>query len=78
MTITSPSEIVEQELVDYLSDLFSTAFKKAPFEVLCALLRVSGLQDADWDPFEESVGAFAGFNALLRLDEHLRTQACLP
>lgn len=75
MTITSPSEIVKQELVDYLSDLFSTAFKKAPFEVLCALLRVSGMQDADWDPFEESVGAFADFNALLRLDEQALSKA---
>jgi hypothetical protein len=62
-------EVSEQELVDYLSDLFWAAFRTAPFDVICAVLRVSGMQDADWDPFEESVEAFEDYNALLRLDE---------
>jgi hypothetical protein len=68
-------EVTEQELVDFLSDLFWDAFKKAPFEVLCAVLRVSGMQDAGWDPFEESVEAFEDFNALLRLDEETLSKA---
>lgn len=62
-------ELPEQELVDYFSDLFWKAFRVAPFEVLCAVLRVSGMQDADWDPFEESKDAFEDYNGLLRLDE---------
>lgn len=64
-------EIQEQEVVDYLSDLFWKAFKAAPFEVLCAVLRVDGMQDKDWDPFEESKLAFEDYNALLRLDDNL-------
>ena len=62
-------ELTEQEIVDFLSDLFWAAYRKAPFEVLCAVLRVSGMQDADWDPFEESKAAFEDYNALLRLDK---------
>lgn len=68
MAIASPRELREQEVVDFLSDLFWTAFRTAPFEVLCAVLRVSGMQDADWDPFEESKAAFEDYNALLRLN----------
>lgn len=62
-------ELTEQELLDFFSDLFWKAFRAAPFEVLCAVLRVSGVQDADWDPFEESKEAFEDYNSLLRLDE---------
>ncbi len=69
MPVPQPRDLVEQELVDFLSDLFWSAFRKAPFEVLCAVLRVSGMQDADWDPFEESKSAFEDYNALLRLDD---------
>lgn len=75
MTKLPLREITEQELVDYLSDLFWNAFKKAPFEVICAVLRVSGMQDADWDPFEESLEAFEDYNVLLRLDESLLSKA---
>lgn len=62
-------EVQQQELVDWLSDLFWQAFRTAPFEVLCCVLRVSGMQDADWDPFEESKDSFDDFNGLLRLEE---------
>jgi hypothetical protein len=75
MPATQPRELTEQELVDFLSDLFWGAFRKAPFEVLCAVLRVSGMQDADWDPFEESKAAFDDYNALLRLDAATLSQA---
>ena len=68
-------ELTEQELVDFLSGLFWGAFRKAPFEVLCAVLRVTGMQDADWDPFEESKAAFEDYNALLRLDEATLSKA---
>lgn len=69
-------EVTQQELVDYLSDLFWSAFRKAPFEVLCAVLRVTGMQDADWDPFEESKAGFEDYNALLRLDVNTLSQTC--
>ena len=69
MSLPSLRGLGEQELVDYLSDLFWNAFKVAPFEVLCASLRVSGMQDGNWDPFEESQKAFEDYNALLRLDQ---------
>ena len=62
-------EIPEQEIFDFLNDFFWSAFHKNPFAVICAVLRVSGMQDADWDTFEESKEAFEDFNALLRLDE---------
>jgi hypothetical protein len=75
MPIAPLREVSEQELVDFLSDLFWSAFRKAPFEVLCAVLRVSGMEDADWDPFEESKAAFEDYNALLRLDEAMPSQA---
>ncbi|MEK6211057.1 MAG: hypothetical protein AABM64_11935 [Pseudomonadota bacterium] len=75
MTVAPLSEISEQELVDFLSDLFWNAFRAAPFEVLCAVLRVSGMQDADWDPFEESKAAFEDYNALLRVDESTLSKA---
>ncbi len=68
-------ELTEQEIVDYLSDLFWKAFQKSPFEVLCAVLRVSGMQDANWDPFEEAQAAFEDYNALLRLDEATLSKA---
>lgn len=75
MQSTSLRELQEQELVDALSELFWAAFRAAPFEVLCAVLRVSGMQDADWDPFEESKEAFEDFNGLLRLEEEKLSSA---
>jgi hypothetical protein len=75
MPIAKLRELTEQELVDFLSDLFWSAFRAAPFEVLCAVLRVSGMQDADWDPFEESQSAFEDYNALLRLDSDVLSPA---
>lgn len=74
MSAAGIRELTEQEIVDFLSDLFWSAFRKGPFEVLCAVLRVSGMQDADWDPFEESKVAFEDYNALLRLDEPTLSQ----
>lgn len=68
-------ELTEQEIIDFLSDLFWAAYRKRPFEVLCAVLRVSGMQDADWDPFEESKDAFEDYNALLRLEESKLSKA---
>ena len=48
----------------YFDNLFSRAFRKAPFAALCTLLRVDGM--TSWDPFEESRAAFDDYNWMLR------------
>jgi hypothetical protein len=42
--------------------MWTDAFKARPFDAVCTLLRVAGLQDAGWDPFEESEAAFKDYN----------------
>jgi hypothetical protein len=54
-----------QKYLDYLNSVFWKAFEKLPFDTLCTVLRVGGLQDANWDPFEESIKALKDFNKLL-------------
>ena len=68
-------EVPKQEVLDFLSSLFWAAYEKAPFEVLCSVLRVSGMQDADWDPFEASKESFEDYNMLLRLDESILSKS---
>lgn len=53
------------EIIAYLDTIFHKAMKKAPFDVLCTVLRVSGMHDAGWDPFEESTQASDDLNWLL-------------
>jgi hypothetical protein len=48
-----------------LGSLFSAALSAAPFDALCTLLRVGGMADANWDPFEESRAAFEDYNWML-------------
>ena len=59
-------EISVEEYADCLQDLYLRAFKKSPFDTICTVLRVTGCQDADWDPFEESKEEFEDFNQVLR------------
>jgi len=76
MAGTPAIRVAEEEYGQYLNDLFWRAFEKSPFDVLCTVLRVGGLQDADWDPFEEVKGAFADFNWYLNAkDEKLSAKA---
>jgi len=49
-----------------LSGLYSAALEAAPFHTVCSLLRVGGLENANWDPFEESRLAFDDFNWILK------------
>jgi hypothetical protein len=49
-----------------LVQLFREAFKAAPFDFVCTLLRVGGYEMADWDPFEESRNALADYDWLLQ------------
>ena len=43
------------ELQKLIFNLFERARKKEPFHTACAVLRVDGLSDANWDPFEASI-----------------------
>jgi len=62
----------EAEFKKYIDNLFSRAFKSSPFDALCTILRVKGLSDSNWDPFEESLDAFDDFNWFLKrsIKEH--------
>lgn len=62
------SEDVKKE-IDIRSDyfpifnkIFFQACEISPFDSLCSILRVGGMSDANWDPFEESRKAFDDFN----------------
>jgi hypothetical protein len=56
--------------------LFERAFETNPFEALCSVLRVGGMSDEGWDPFEESRKAFDDFNWLLDKSITERNGAC--
>lgn len=69
------SEDIRQRYTQLLDNLFSAAFSASPFDALCTILRVGGMADANWDPFEESRIAFDDFNwmmgkAISERDEH--------
>jgi len=65
--------IKRNEYAEYLFNLFMKAFQKAPFEIICTLLRVSGIADKQWDPFEEGLIAFKDYNWLLKKSKHSPT-----
>ena len=56
-TIMTKIRVTDEECADCFEKLWRGAFERRPFDVLCALLRVSGLQDADWDPFAHKSAA---------------------
>lgn len=62
-----------QELHNKVSQLFenlvSTAWEKASDEVLYTMVRVSGMSDTDWDPFDEAIRAFADYKDLIQIAE---------
>lgn len=62
-------KITEQEAADCIEGLWREALSLSAFDTVCALLRVSGLQDAGWDPFEESQAAFEDFNWHLQAED---------
>ena len=61
--------ITDQETADCIEALWRDAFQRRPFDTICTLLRVAGLQDAGWDPFEESTAAFEDFNWHLKAED---------
>jgi hypothetical protein len=54
--------ITDQECADCFEGLWKGAFEHRPFDAICTLLGVAGMQDAGWDPFEESEQAFKDYN----------------
>jgi hypothetical protein len=50
------------EFIKIIHQLFMKAFEVNQFDALCSLLRVGGMADANWDPFEESRTAFDDYN----------------
>ena len=54
--------LTDQECATCFDNLWQGAFKARPFDAICTLLRVAGLEDAGWDPFEESQEAMKDYN----------------
>lgn len=50
---------------DLLESLLRSAMASAPFDVVCTLLRVGGMEGANWDPLGESRAAFEDYNWIL-------------
>jgi hypothetical protein len=65
MTEAEISDGARQKYALVLDSLLDKAFSTSPFEALCTLLRVGGMADANWDPFEESRAAFDDYNWIL-------------
>ena len=61
--------ISDQQVTDCIHAMWNDAFEQRPFDAVCTLLRVDGLQDAGWDPFAESVEAFEDFNWHLKAED---------
>lgn len=66
----------KSELISYVDSLFTRAYESSPFDFLCTILRVHGLSDANWDPFEESLDAFEDFNWLMGKSNEERDHRC--
>jgi hypothetical protein len=58
----SDTRLTDQECADCFHALWKGAIEARPFDSICAMVRVSGMQDAGWDPFEESEKAFQDYN----------------
>lgn len=67
------------DFIRYFDSLFDRAWKSSGLDALFTILRVDGLSDANWDPYEESDRAITDFNWILqktseeqKRDSHLR------
>ena len=54
--------ITDQECANCFEGLWQRAFEARAFDAICTLLRVAGLEDAGWDPFEETQAAMTDYN----------------
>lgn len=66
----------ENKYFRILNTLFYKALEKMPFDTLCTVLRVGGVSDANWDPFEESRDALDDFNWILEISGKERSERC--
>lgn len=55
----------KKEYYECINELYSKAFKNMPFDFICSLLRVSGLQYGHWDPLEELYRAKSDYDGIL-------------
>jgi len=62
-------KITDQEAADCIQALWTDAMKISSFDVVCTLLRVDGMQDPGWDPFEETKEALKDFNWYLKVED---------
>lgn len=61
-------EVIKPRYVELIcNELFHQALQKSPFDVLCTVLRVGGMEDKNWDPFEEVTQSFEDLNWLRRV-----------
>jgi hypothetical protein len=54
------------EYYEYLKSLFCKARDNGGIQFIFTLLRVSGIQDGGWDPFEEARESLLEFSKILR------------
>jgi len=64
------------EFERYIEKLLRNAFRTRPFDTLCTVLRVKGMSDANWDPFEESLDAFIDFDWLIKKSQEEKEERC--
>ena len=62
------TRVTDQECEDCFNTLWRSAFEVRSFDAICTLLRVDGLQDAGWDPFEELGEALKDYNWHLKAE----------
>jgi len=55
-------QITDRESFDCVDSLWADAFTRKPLDTIYTMLRVSGLADAQWDPFEETRETFSDYN----------------
>ena len=58
-----------EKYLNCISPLFEKAQQSDEFDFICTLLRVRGMQDAGWDPWENTLNAF---HKLLKLENKIR------
>jgi len=62
---TTTRDDFRKKVMEVLDGIFWKSFKSNSFGTICSILRVGGMTDANWDPFEESRRAFDDCNWML-------------
>ena len=63
----APTDVFGSAMLEYLNVLdpfFSKAQEKCEFEFILCLLRFTGMRDAGWDPFENLLDVYEGFQRI--------------